>query len=94
MLKLSGLKLMITGEANEKICINFYFNACNLSIIVHNLYKYRSKQRNTTRMKASKIRWTGNTGFAGEYYYDNSTHTLHDKEDYFSSRGVNFDRLA
>ncbi len=38
-------------------------------------------------MKASKIRWTGNTGVACVYYYDNETSTLWDKNEYFSSRG-------
>lgn len=43
--------------------------------------------RNTTFMKASKIRWTGNTGKAGEYYYDNQTHTMWDKEDWAAKNG-------
>lgn len=38
----------------------------------------------------SCLRWTGKTGGAGEYYYDNETHTVHDKEDYLSSRGGEF----
>lgn len=42
-------------------------------------------ERNTTRLKASKIRWTGLGGFVGEYYYDNDTHTLHDKIDWLAS---------
>jgi hypothetical protein len=44
--------------------------------------------RNTTFMKASKIRWTGNTGKAGEYYYDNQTHTMWDKDDWVAKNGV------
>ncbi len=39
--------------------------------------------RNTTIMKMSKCRWTGNTTpFAGKYYYDNRTHTVHDFDDW------------
>ena len=39
--------------------------------------------RNTTIMKMSKCRWTGNTSpFAGKYYYDNETHTVHDYDDW------------
>lgn len=38
--------------------------------------------RNTTRITASKIRWTGVTGPAGEAFYDNPTHTLWDKEEW------------
>ncbi len=41
-------------------------------------------ERNTTIMKATKIRWTGKTGIAGKYYYDNETHTMHDLEDWLS----------
>lgn len=67
----------------------FKSGACNL-LFMRDKESEDAIERNTTRMKASKIRWTGNTGFAGEYYYDNSTHTLHDKEDYFSSRGGEF----
>lgn len=40
--------------------------------------------RNTTTMKCTKMRWTGRTSpKAGEYYYENETHTLYDLEDYF-----------
>jgi len=41
-------------------------------------------ERNTTFMSASKIRWTGKTGIAGEYFYDIETHTMYDKEYYFT----------
>ncbi|HSH68036.1 MAG TPA: AAA family ATPase, partial [Bacteroidia bacterium] len=41
--------------------------------------------RNTTHMKVSKMRWTGNTSpFAGKYFYDNATHTLHDYDDWMT----------
>ena len=34
-------------------------------------------------MKMTKCRWTGNTSpNAGMYYYDNSTHTVHDLDDF------------
>lgn len=40
-------------------------------------------ERNTTHMKLSKCRWTGNTSpSAGKYYYDNTTHTVHDYDEY------------
>ncbi len=39
--------------------------------------------RNTTLMKMTKCRWTGNTGpYAGKYFYDNMTHTIHDYDTY------------
>lgn len=39
--------------------------------------------RNTTIMKMSKCRWTGNTSpFAGKYFYDNQTHTVWDYDDF------------
>lgn len=55
--------------------------ACNL-LFSRNKEAEDPFERNTTKMKASKIRWTGVTGLAGEYYYDNETHTLHDKDDW------------
>lgn len=44
--------------------------------------------RNTTIMKMSKCRWTGKTGKAGEYYYDNQTHTMWDKDDWLAKNGT------
>ena len=38
--------------------------------------------RNTTIMKATKIRWTGKTGVAGKYFYDIDTHTMYDLDDF------------
>ena len=43
--------------------------------------------RNTTRVVLSKNRITGMTGPAGEVYYDNETHTLHDKAKFFTDKG-------
>lgn len=40
-------------------------------------------ERNTTVLKLTKSRDVGVTGIAGVYYYDNSTHTVHDKNAYF-----------
>ena len=67
----------------------FKSGACNL-IFTRDKEAEDEIERNTTKMKASKIRWTGKTGGAGEYYYDNETHTVHDKDDYFNSRGGEF----
>lgn len=39
-------------------------------------------EKNTTIMKATKIRWTGKTGVAGRYYYDNDKHRLYDLDDW------------
>lgn len=40
-------------------------------------------EQNTTIMKMSKCRWTGNTSpYAGKYFYDNQTHTVHDFDDF------------
>jgi hypothetical protein len=65
----------------------FKSGACNL-LFTRNKEAEDEIERNTTRMKASKIRWTGKTGVAGEYYYDNPTHTMYDKEDWMSKNGV------
>lgn len=43
--------------------------------------------RNTTKVVLSKNRITGMTGPAGEVYYDNETHTLHDKAKFFTDKG-------
>lgn len=55
--------------------------ACNL-LFSRNKEAEDPIERNTTKMKATKIRWTGNTGPTGEYYYDNETHTMWDLEDW------------
>lgn len=44
--------------------------------------------RNTTRVILSKCRHTGASGPAGEWYYDNNTHTLHDKETFFKDNTI------
>ena len=39
--------------------------------------------KNTTRMKCSKMRWTGRTSpLVDEYFYDNDTHTMSSLDDY------------
>lgn len=63
--------------------------ACNL-LFSRNKEAEDEVEKNTTYMKATKIRWTGKTGGAGEYYYEGETHTLYDKEDYLASRGAVF----
>lgn len=66
----------------------FKSGACNL-LFTRNKEAEDPIEKNTTRMKASKIRWTGNTGIAGEYYYDNQTHTMHDKDDWMAKNMPN-----
>jgi KaiC/GvpD/RAD55 family RecA-like ATPase len=65
----------------------FKSGACNL-LFTRNKEAEDEIERNTTRMKASKIRWTGKTGIAGEYYYDNVSHTMYDKDDWMSKNGT------
>lgn len=55
--------------------------ACNL-MFGRNKESEDEIERNTTIMKATKIRWTGKTGIAGKYYYDNETHTMYDLDDW------------
>lgn len=64
----------------------FKSGACNL-LFMRDKEAEDPIERNTTKMKASKIRWTGLTGLAGEYYYDNPTHTMWDKEDWLRENG-------
>jgi len=63
--------------------------ACNL-LFTRNKEAEDEFEKNTTKMKASKIRWTGRTGVAGEYYYHNDTHTLWDKDDYLMTHPQEF----
>jgi archaellum biogenesis ATPase FlaH len=60
--------------------------ACNL-LFSRNKEAEDEIEKNTTVMKMTKCRWTGSTGMSGEYYYQNSTHTLHDKQDWLEENG-------
>lgn len=60
--------------------------ACNL-LFSRNKEAEDDIERNTTTMKATKIRWTGKTGIAGKYYYDNEKHTLYDLDDWLQEHG-------
>ena len=65
----------------------FKSSACNL-LFMRDKESDDEIMRNTTRMKASKIRWTGRTSpVAGEYYYDIDKHTLYDKQWYAENIG-------
>lgn len=63
--------------------------ACNL-LFSRNKEAEDPIERNTTKMKATKIRWTGATGVAGEYFYENETHTLWDLNDYMAAHPAGF----
>lgn len=39
-------------------------------------------EKNTSYVMLDKCRWTGHLGLAGEWVYDNATHTMYDKEKY------------
>jgi KaiC/GvpD/RAD55 family RecA-like ATPase len=47
-------------------------------------------QRNISRVKVTKARGIGFTGFAGEYYYENSTHKIWDKDDWLENKPTRF----
>ena len=64
----------------------FKSSACNL-LFTRNKEADEELEKNTTYMKMSKCRWTGRTGMSGQYLYDNSTHMLHDKEDWLEEHG-------
>mgnify|MGYP003556118009 CR=1 FL=1 len=59
--------------------------ACNL-MFSRNKESEDEFERNITTMKATKIRWTGKTGIAGKYYYDNAQHRLYDLDDYLGGQ--------
>jgi archaellum biogenesis ATPase FlaH len=63
--------------------------ACNL-LFSRNKEATEDIEKNTTLMKMTKCRWTGSTGMSGEYYYNNSTHTLHDKLDWLEANPSSF----
>ena len=59
--------------------------ACNL-LFTRNKEAENELERNTTVMKMTKCRWTGNTSpVAGKFYYDNSTHTMADLDDFLQA---------
>jgi hypothetical protein len=41
-------------------------------------------ERNTTNVEVPKCRWTGRSGPAGKWLYDNDKHTMYDYDTYFS----------
>lgn len=59
-----------------------------------NLLLFRDKTaddpitRNTTKALLSKNRVVGDTGPAGEIYYDNDTHSLYNKDEFFKDKDV------
>lgn len=67
----------------------FKSGACNL-LFSRNKEDEDPVEQNTTYMKASKIRWTGRTGIAGQYYYDLPTHTLWDKDEWLTKQSTGF----
>lgn len=47
-------------------------------------------EQNSTEIEVLKCRWSGKTGYAGSWYYDNQTHTIYDKESYLEANTTNF----
>ena len=63
----------------------FKSGACNL-LFTRNKESEDPMERNTTYMKMTKCRWTGQTSpIAGKFYYDNDTHTMYDYEDFMAA---------
>lgn len=59
--------------------------ACNL-LFTRNKEAEGELERNTTVMKMTKCRWTGQTSpVAGKFFYDNKAHRLHDLDDYLAA---------
>lgn len=59
--------------------------ACNL-LFTRNKEAESELERNTTVMKMTKCRWTGQTSpVAGKYYYANAEHKLYDLNDYLKA---------
>jgi hypothetical protein len=61
------------------------FKSASVNILVsRNKYAEDEVERNTSIAYCSKNRKGGRTGPCGEWYYDHDTHTLFDKDYYFS----------
>jgi KaiC/GvpD/RAD55 family RecA-like ATPase len=68
----------------------FKSSACNL-LFMRNKEDEDEIARNTTVMKMTKCRWSGQTSpFAGKFYYDNATHCLHDFDDWAARNNRGF----
>lgn len=67
----SGLSL-VTKSAGANIFLN------------RNKYAEDPIVQNTTKVTLGKCRWTGVTGVVGNWYYDITTHTMHNFNTYFS----------
>lgn len=63
--------------------------ACNL-MFSRNKEAEDEVEKNTTTMRATKIRWTGKTGVAGRYYYDNEKHRLYDLDDWLRENAPSY----
>lgn len=61
----------------------FKSGAANL-LFMRDKYEEDGIMKNVTKAVASKIRWTGHTGYCGSWYYDIETHTIHDFKTYFT----------
>lgn len=59
-------------------------------IISRNKEEEDEFERNISRLKVTKARGIGFTGFAGEYYYENETHKIWDKDDYLAEHPRGF----
>lgn len=60
---------------------------CNI-LFMRNKEAEDEEVRNTTKMMMSKCRWSGMTGPAGFIYYDNKSHTIHDRDMYFANKSI------
>ncbi len=75
---------MITEESITGSSSQYKSSSINI-ILVRNKLHEQIEERNTTKVFLAKCRHTGFTGPAGEIYYDCETHTLYDKEYYFTN---------
>lgn len=74
----------ITEEDFQGSSSIFKSGAANV-LFSRNKYAESPIEKNTTKVVASKIRWSGYTGNAGYWYYDLEAHTLHSARAYFKT---------
>ena len=75
----------LTEEDFQGSSAIFKSGAANI-LFSRNKYSEDPVERNTITARASKIRWTGETGPCGTWFYDFKTSRMHDKERYFENK--------
>lgn len=82
----SGEDRILTEDDIQGSSAIYKSGALNM-LVARNKLAEDETVRNTIYAIIAKCRWTGNTGAAGQWYYDRDSHSLHDKKTYFEQMG-------